>query len=73
MEPKKRGRKRDPNSLRSRGDTSRHTSPRKAFHAPAELFAALQAYCERTGEPESAVIRAALADYLYRHPPKGDR
>lgn len=62
---KKRGRRPDPKSLRSQG-VDRHAHPRKAFHAPAELFARLTAYCKRTKRPEADAIREALDEYLKR-------
>ncbi len=55
----------DPDSKRSAGG-DRHTKPRKAFHAPAELFAALDRYIEETRpQPtDSSVLREALERYL---------
>ncbi len=70
----KPGRKADPRSKRSLG-LDRHTLPRRAFHAPPELFEALAACIEATRPPpsESAVIRLALEEYLEKRgfwPPK---
>jgi len=44
----------------------RHKDPRKAFHAPAELFAALDRYVSQTKPPpsESAALRTALEEFL---------
>lgn len=63
--PKKPGRKKDPNSKRSQG-VPRHTQPRKAFHAPPELFAALEKYIASTRpQPsESECLRVALEEFL---------
>jgi cytochrome c553 len=43
--------------------------PRKAFHAPAELFAALEQYIvtTRPQPTEAAVLRIALEEFLQRH------
>ena len=71
---KKRGRKPDPNSKRSLG-VPRHTQPRKAFHGPAELFAAFER-CISDMKPapaESAALRLALEEFLEKRgywPPK---
>lgn len=45
---------------------SRHTQPRKVFHAPAELFEALQRYQDATKPTpsDSACIRTALEEFL---------
>lgn len=61
----KPGRKPDPNSKRQTGK-ERNLHPRKAFHAPAPLFDALDRYIrETTPQPsEAAVMREALAVYL---------
>ena len=72
--PRNRGPKPDPASKRSQGQ-DRHTTPRKAFHAEAELFAALEKYI-READPapnESAALRTALREFLERRgywPPK---
>ena len=71
---KKPGRKPAPDSKRTLG-TDRHTLPRKAFHAPAELFAALDRYATATrpSPTESAVMRIALEEFLEKRgfwPPK---
>ena len=73
-EKKKPGRKPSPDSKRSQG-ADRHTQPRKAFHAPAALFAALEAYIATTRpQPtEAAVLRVALEEFLEKRglwPPK---
>lgn len=64
---KKPGRRPDPNSKRATG-ADRHAQPRKAFHAPAELFAALERYIVGTKpQPtEAASLRAALEEFLAR-------
>lgn len=66
-EKKKPGRKPDPNSKRSLG-LSRYANPRKAFHAPAELFAALERYIAgtRPQPTESECLRVALEEFLER-------
>jgi len=64
--PKKRkGPPPDPNSKRSLG-VPRNINPRKAFHAPAELFAALEAYIasKRPQPTESECLRTALEKFL---------
>lgn len=71
---RKPGRKPSPDSKRAKGE-DRHAQPRKAFHGPPELFAALDAYVERTKPqpPEAAVMRLALEQFLEREglwPPK---
>lgn len=71
---KKPGRKPDPGSKRSQG-VNRHAQPRKAFHAPAGLFAALDGYITdaRPQPSEAAVLRLALEQFLEREgrwPPK---
>jgi len=55
----------DPNSKRSRG-VPRNIHPRKVFHAPQELFTALEKYVATTKPraTESSAIRDALEDYL---------
>ncbi len=67
MAEKKRkvGRPRRADSKRSQG-VDRHADPRKAFHAPAELFAALEAYREATRpQPsEAECLRTALEEFL---------
>jgi hypothetical protein len=66
---KTRGRPRDPESLRSQG-VDRHTHPSKRFHAPADLFERLTAYCRAADRTESDVLREALAEYLTRRRPR---
>jgi len=73
-ERKKPGRPRNPDSKRSKGG-DRHAQPRKSFHAPAELFAALERYIAdtRPQPTEAAALRAALEEFLSRKgfwPPK---
>lgn len=46
----------------------RGTSPLRAVRLPAALDEQLNSYTNATGESVSAVVRAALADYLARHP-----
>lgn len=61
-----------------RRDKSRHTKPRKAFHAPQPLFDALADFCQsqRPAIDEAAAFRTALEDFLVargywpRKPPK---
>lgn len=62
---KKPGRRPDPNSKRATG-ADRHAQPRKAFHAPQELFDALERYILDTKpQPtEAASLRAALEEFL---------
>ena len=64
-EKRKPGRKVDPDSKRSTG-ANRHADPRKAFHAPQELFAALARYLEATRpQPsEAECLRTALEEFL---------
>jgi hypothetical protein len=56
--------------------TDRHTQPRKAFHAPQELFDAIQAFIESAPRPkptESECFRAAVEEFLEKRgfwPPK---
>lgn len=71
---KKPGPRPNPDSKRQRGE-DRHTDPRKAFHASAALFAALDTYvCTTRPQPtEAAVLRLALEEFLERKglwPPK---
>jgi len=64
---KKPGRRPDPEAKRNQpGD--RHRQPRKAFHAPAELFAALERYIAETKpQPtEASALRLALEQFLER-------
>lgn len=65
--PKKRGRKPNPDSKRQTG-VSRHKNPRKAFHAPAPLFEALEAFCteSKPSYDEAEVLRTALEEFLTR-------
>ncbi len=65
--PKPRGPKPDPKSKRSQGG-DRHSLPRKAFHAPPEVFAALNRYVsdQKLETSESAVLRLALTQFLER-------
>lgn len=74
-EKKKPGRKASPHSKRSQG-VDRHQNPRKAFHAPAALFAALDRYIVDTKpQPtEAAALRLSLEEFLTQRgywPPKG--
>jgi hypothetical protein len=64
-QPKKPGRKRNPDSKRSLG-IERHAQPRKAFHAPPALFAALEKFISSTRpQPsESECMRTALEEFL---------
>lgn len=71
---KKRGRAPNPQSKRSQG-VDRHTQPRKAFHAPQELFDALNRYIAgaRPAPTDAAVLRTALEEFLEKRgfwPPK---
>lgn len=71
---KKPGRKPSPDSKRSQG-VDRHAHPRKAFHAPPELFAAMEKYISETrpSPTEAAVLRIALEEFLEKRgfwPPK---
>lgn len=73
-EKKKPGRKPSPDSKRSKGE-DRHAQPRKAFHAPGELFAAMERYIAETrpSPTEAAVLRLALEEFLGKRgywPPK---
>lgn len=75
-EKKKPGRRPSPDSKRAQG-ADRHRHPRKAFHAPADLFAALERYIAETRpQPtDAAVLRDALEEYLCKRgywPPKGE-
>jgi hypothetical protein len=75
-EKKKPGRKPSPDSKRSKGE-DRHAQPRKAFHAPAELFSALEKYVAETrpAPTEAAALRIALEEFLEKRgfwPPKGE-
>lgn len=74
MKDKKPGRKPSPTSKRTQG-VDRHANPRKAFHAPAALFAALERYiAEAKPQPtDAAVLRLALEEFLEKRgywPPK---
>lgn len=62
---KKPGRRKSPDSKRSLG-ADRHAHPRKSFHAPQELFAALEAYILATKpQPtDAAVLRLSLERFL---------
>lgn len=56
----------------------RHKDPRKAFHAPAALFAALDRYVNEAKPPpsESAALRTALEEFLVNRgywPPGGKK
>lgn len=64
-ERKRPGPRVNPDSKRSAG-VDRHRNPRKAFHAPEELFDALDHYIAETRpQPsESAVLRLALEQFL---------
>lgn len=65
----KRGRGRPPkgDQAKARND-DRHTTPRKVFHAPAELFERLAKYRESLKEPlpDAVCLRVALTEYLER-------
>ena len=75
--PRKPGRPRKPDSKRSQG-VDRHANPRKAFHGPAKLFDALEAYLKDTRPmpSEAETLRTALEEFLksrgYWPSPKGD-
>ena len=62
---KKPGRKPSADGKRTQG-TDRHTQPRKAFHAPQDLFDAMAVYIARTKpQPtDAAVLRLALERLL---------
>lgn len=62
---KKPGRRPSPDSKRGQG-VDRHTRPRKAFHAPAELFAAMEAYilATRPQPTDTQVLITALEEFL---------
>lgn len=62
---KRRGRPPKPDSKRSQA-ADRHAHPRKAFHAPEELFTALSKYVLDTKPQTSdaAVLRLALEEFL---------
>jgi hypothetical protein len=62
---KKPGRRPNPASKRAQG-VDRHQHPRKAFHAPAELLAALERYIADAKPPptEAAALRLALEEFL---------
>lgn len=64
-QPKKPGRRRNPDSKRSQG-VERHTQPRKAFHAAQKLFDALEEFIASTRpQPsESECFRVALEEFL---------
>ncbi len=73
-QPKKRGRKPDPNSKRSQG-LPRHVMPRLVFHAPEDVAAALERFVDKASPPTTAssVLREALVEYLTKRgelPPK---
>jgi hypothetical protein len=75
-EKKKPGRRPSPDSKRAKGE-DRHAQPRKAFHAPQELFDAMAVYIARTKpQPtDAAVLRLALERFLESEglwPPKGE-
>jgi hypothetical protein len=57
---------------------SRHVQPRKAFHGPPDLFAALQAYQDATRPTpsDSECIRTAIEEFLEKRgfwPPKAGK
>lgn len=62
---RKPGRPPSPDSKRALG-VDRHTQPRKAFHAPAALFAALARYITETrpAPTEAAALRIAVEEFL---------
>lgn len=62
-ENKRVGRPVDPRSKRSLG-LDRHHSPRKAFHAPPDLFKAMERYAKDKGLCEAVVLRMGLAGLL---------
>ena len=64
---KKPGRRKDPHSKRSQG-LPRHTQPRKAFHAPANLFDAMERFIasSRPQPTESECLRVALEEFLQK-------
>lgn len=62
---KKPGRRPNPDSKRQQG-VSRHTKPRKAFHAAPELFEAMADYIASTRPQltDTQVLTTALEDFL---------
>lgn len=71
---RKPGRRPSPTSKRSTGQ-DRHAQPRKAFHAPGELFDAMGLYIEeaKPQPTDAAVLRLALEEFLEKRgywPPK---
>lgn len=64
----------DPNSKRQRG-VDRHLHPRKVFHAPRELFRALEKFAKDKELTEADVQRTALTQFLaearYYNPESG--
>lgn len=64
-EQKKRGRKPNPDSKRSKGG-DRHTDPRFTFHLEEELLRALTNYCDSFPHDvqKSQVVRDALREFL---------
>lgn len=65
MSKKKPGRRTNPDSKNQLG-IDRHTKPRKAFHATAELFAAMQSYIDvtRPMPTDTQVLITALEEFL---------
>lgn len=46
----------------------RGASPLRAVRLPKALDEQLTSYAKRNGESASAVVRAAISEYLHRHP-----
>jgi len=65
MSKKKPGRPKEPGSKRQTGQ-DRHVDPRKAFHVPPMLLAALDRYREATKPTpsEAECLRTALEEFL---------
>lgn len=53
----------NPNSKRQQG-VDRHLLPRKVYHAPTSLFAALAKFASENGMHESEVNRIAMTEFL---------
>lgn len=64
---KKPGRRPSPDSKRGK-KVDRHANPRKAFHAPPELFGAMQDYIDETRPmpTDTQVLITALEEFLAR-------
>lgn len=59
----------EPLQMAKKRTADRHRQPKKAFHAPAEMFKALEAFINSQLVPpdESAVLRQALREFLEQH------